>query len=168
MKRGTPRFCPRCGKRLAPKIIEDRKRPFCAACDRAYFENPLPSAAAFVQNDRGEILLVKRGVSPGKGEWALPSGFIEIDEAPEEACVRELKEETGLNGSICSLMGVYSQSSSMYKSVIIIAYAVKASGVPQPGSDSLSTKYFRPDRLPKIAFPSHREIIEDGIKEDDS
>jgi 8-oxo-dGTP diphosphatase len=128
------------------------------------YENPLPSSAAFVRNDRGEILLVKRGVEPGKGEWALPSGFIEVDETPAKACIRELKEETGLDGRIQRLLGVYSQKSSMYKNVIIVAYLVQADGILRPGSDSVSAEYFTPDRLPDIAFPSHIEILRDGIE----
>jgi 8-oxo-dGTP diphosphatase len=127
------------------------------------YENPLPSSAAFVRNGRGDILLVKRGVDPGKGEWALPSGFIEVDETPAEACLRELEEETGLVGRIKRLLGVYSQASTMYKNVIIIAYLVQAEGILRPGSDSMSAEFFAPDDLPPIAFPSHIEILKDGI-----
>ena len=150
--------------KLRRKLIEGKKRLFCSACGWVNYENPLPSSAAFVRNDNGEILLVKRGVDPGKGEWALPSGFIEVGETPAKACVRELKEETGLDGHIQRLLGVYSQKSSMYKSVIIIAYLVQANGALEPGSDSVSAEYFAPDRLPPIAFPSHEEILMDGIK----
>ena len=157
-------FCPRCGLMLGQKALEGTTRLFCSACGWVNYENPLPSSAAFVRNEAGEILLVKRGVEPSKGEWALPSGFIEVDETPDRACLRELSEETGLDGRIEKLLGVYSQRSMMYKNVIIVAYHVEAEGSLQPGSDSESAEYFAPDELPPIAFPSHREIIEDGIK----
>jgi 8-oxo-dGTP diphosphatase len=150
--------------KLGHKPIEGKKRLFCSACGWVNYENPLPSSAAFVRNDSKEILLVKRGVEPGKGEWALPSGFVEVDETPARACVRELKEETGLDGRIQRLLGVYSQKSTMYKNVIIIAYLVEADGPLMPGSDSVRAEYFSHDKLPSIAFPSHREIIKDGIK----
>jgi len=150
--------------KLGQRPIEGVKRLFCSECGWVNYENPLPSSAAFVRNDNREILLVKRGVEPGKGEWALPSGFIEVDETPARACVRELKEETGLDGRIQRLLGVYSQKSTMYKNVIIIAYLVKAGGLLIPGSDSVSAEYFSLDTLPPIAFPSHREIIKDGIR----
>ncbi len=164
MQRQSPVYCPHCGVKLEHKPIEGKKRLFCSECSWVNYENPLPSSAAFVRNDSREILLVKRGVQPGKGEWALPSGFIEVDETPAGACVRELKEETGLDGRIQGLLGVYSQKSIMYKNVIIIAFLVKAEGPLKPGSDSVSAQYFSPNKLPPIAFPSHREIIKDGIR----
>ena len=159
------KYCTVCGMDLRTKKIEERDRVVCADCGWIVYENPLPSAAAFVQNFGREILLVKRGVEPGKGEWALPSGFIEIDETPEEACLRELKEETGLDGAIVRLLGVYSQKSVMYKNVLIIGYRIDATGVLSAGSDSLIARYFVPDDLPAIAFPSHVEMIADGIKD---
>jgi 8-oxo-dGTP diphosphatase len=156
--------CPICGTVLNSMTIEGRERLACPECGWVHYENPLPSAAAFVENSAGEILLVKRGVEPGYGKWALPSGFIEIEETPEEACLRELKEETGLEGKIRKLVGVYSQESYMYKNVIIIGYEVAARGQLQPGSDSLSAVYCVPEELPEIAFPSHKRMIADGLE----
>ena len=164
MPRQSPEYCPHCGLALSHRPIEGKQRLCCAECGWINYENPLPSSAAFVRKTSGEILLVKRGVEPSKGEWALPSGFIEVDETPDEACLRELAEETGLEGRIESLIGVYSQRSVMYKNVIIVAYLVTADGPLKPGSDSESAEYFPPGKLPPIAFPSHREIIKDGME----
>lgn len=158
------RFCPRCRKELKPERIEDRMRPVCPGCGWIHYLNPLPCSAAFVRNRTGDILLVKRGVEPAYGEWALPSGFIEIDETPEKACLRELKEETGLGGRIENLIGVFSQESSLYKFVIIIGYRVTAVGVLRPGSDSLEARFFAPAALPEIAFSSHRKIVETALQ----
>lgn len=159
------KYCPRCGSGLKGKKEEGRRRLFCPQCQWISYENPLPSAAALVRNEKIEILLVQRGVEPGLGKWALPSGFIEIDETPEEACLRELEEETGLIGKIRRLIGVYSQKSLIYKNVLIIGYEVKASGVLSPGSDSQRAEFFPAFKLPEIAFSSHRKIIRDGLKE---
>ena len=109
-------------------------------------------------------MLVQRAVAPAKGEWALPSGFIEIEETPEEACLRELREETGLKGMIVEAIGSYSQSSVLYKNVIIIGYLVEAHGRIKSGSDSMNAGYYSPEELPDIAFPSHRAIVRDGLK----
>jgi 8-oxo-dGTP diphosphatase len=149
--------------KLGYQPIEGKRRLCCVQCGWINYENPLPSSAAFVRKDNGEILLVKRGVKPSKGMWALPSGFIEVEETPDDACLRELAEETGLEGRIERLLGVYSQKSVMYKNVIIVAYLVKAEGPLKPGSDSESADYFSPEKLPPIAFPSHKEIIQDGL-----
>jgi 8-oxo-dGTP diphosphatase len=159
------KYCPRCGSKLELERIEQKKRPLCPECRWVYYRNPLPSAAALVRNKKGDVLLVKRGVEPGKGKWALPSGFIEIDETPEKACLRELKEETGLQGKIARLIGVYSQRSALYTNVLIIGYEVDARGKPCPGSDSQRAEFFPSNRFPPIPFSSHRKIIQDALKE---
>ncbi len=164
MQRGANKYCSICGAELRIKRVEDRKRVVCPRCNWIKYENPLPSSAAFVRNKKGEILLVKRGVEPGKGKWALPSGFIEIEETPEQACLRELEEETGLRGKILRLIGVYAQKSLMYKNVLIIGYEVEAKGNLSPGSDSLSAEFFSLTQLPEIAFSSHSRMIKDGVK----
>lgn len=137
-------------------------RRVCRSCGTVAYENPVPCSAALSVNEKGDILLIKRGIEPGRGKWALPSGFIEIDETAEEACLRELEEETGLSGNIIRLIGVYSQESPFYKNVLIIGYKVRAEGRLHPGSDSADAAYFPPDRLPDIPFSSHRKIIEEG------
>lgn len=153
------KYCSRCGTKLISKKIDNKKRLFCPVCSWVKYENPLPSTAALVINEKKEILLVKRGVEPGKGKWALPSGFIENDETPEKACLRELKEETGLRGKIVRLIGVYSQRSILYKRVLIIGYEVETKGEVSPGSDSQRAEFFPLNKLPNIPFSSHRKII---------
>ena len=145
---------------------DERERFFCPVCGWIAYENPLPCSAAVVRDTDGGILLVLRGVDPGRGKWGLPSGFIEIDETPEQACLRELEEETGLKGNISHLLGVYAQESARYKNVVIIGYTVVASGRLSPGSDSDDAVFFPPDKLPEIAFSSHRAMIEDAVKDE--
>jgi 8-oxo-dGTP diphosphatase len=139
--------------------VEGRRRFVCPNCSYINHENPLPSAAAVVVNEREELLLVKRGVAPGIGKWALPSGFIEIEETPDAACLRELMEETHLRGRAKRLLGAYTQSSRMYKNVLIIAYEVEAQGVPDAGTDVAEARFFPIEKLPPVPFSSHREII---------
>ena len=160
------KFCHKCGSKLKLSRIEEEKRLACPECHWINYENPLPSSAALVRNKKGEVLLVKRGHEPGMGKWALPSGFIEIYETPEKACLRELKEETGLKGKIVRLVGVYSQKSLLYRNVLIIGYEVEARGNLSPGSDSLEAEFFPLDDLPDIPFSSHKKIIKDGIKKE--
>ncbi len=155
-------YCPKCGSKLGFREEEGR-RAFCLKCHFVHYRNPLPCVAALVRNSKNEVLLVKRGVEPGKGEWALPAGFIEIDETPEGACLRELREETGLEGEIVRLVGVFPQESSRYEKVLIIAYEVKARGELKPGSDSEEVAFFPFHSLPEIAFSSHMKIIRKGV-----
>jgi 8-oxo-dGTP diphosphatase len=164
INRRTFKFCPRCSSKLQEEEVEDRRRFLCKSCGWVNYENPLPSVAAMVRNEQGDILLIRRGIEPGLGEWALPSGFIEIDETPEMACVRELEEETGLLGRITGLIGVFSQKSSMYKNVLIIGYSVEGEGLVRAGSDSQEARFFSIDEMPEIAFPSHLDMIQAGLK----
>jgi ADP-ribose pyrophosphatase YjhB (NUDIX family) len=72
-----------------------KTRLFCEECSQVIWQNPKPVAWVLVQKGE-EYLLVKRANQPDKGEWDIPGGFLELDEAFEEAAVRELKEETGV------------------------------------------------------------------------
>ncbi len=157
-------YCLQCGTRLNRLKIDGKKRSVCPTCGWINYENPLPSVAALVRNQANELLLVKRGVPPGIGRWALPSGFMEIEESPEKACLRELTEETNLRGKIERLLGVYTQPSRIYKRVLIVAYEVQARGKLRAGSDSKDAKFFPIDDLPKIPFSSHQQIIRDVLK----
>lgn len=159
------KHCVRCGYSLKSLKISGRRRLVCPHCGWINYENPLPSVAALIRNENNELLLVKRRIPPGAGNWALPSGFIEIEESPERACLRELKEETNLKGRIRKLLGVYTQRSKMYKKVLIIAYEVDAHGELRAASDTEDAKYFPIDNLPKIPFSSHRKIIQDALKD---
>jgi 8-oxo-dGTP diphosphatase len=145
--------------------VDGCEREVCLGCGFIHYVNPIPCSAAFVRDEAGRVLLVKRGVEPGLGLWGLPSGFIEVDEAPEAACLRELEEETGLKGEITGLIGVYSQASVRYKRVVIIGYRVLGRGRLRPGSDSLDAVYFPLKDLPELAFESHARIIRDAAGE---
>ncbi len=162
----TKNFCFRCGHRLRHSRVEGRSRLTCPECGWVKYENPLPAAVAVVRNRAGELLLVKRATRPGVGRWALPSGFVEIEEPPERACLRELKEETGLRGKIRKFLGVYTQRSLTYRRVLIVAYEVNAEGEVRPGSDTKDARFFGVDDLPAIAFSSHKRIIEDILRHD--
>ena len=69
---------------------------------RTYPTFPIPSVGAVIlKNDH--ILLIQRGQAPAKGKWTLPGGVVELGEAPEEALIREVKEECNL---IITVVGV--------------------------------------------------------------
>lgn len=87
------KHCPRCGKQ-EPKIAD--KKLTCGDCGFVYFFNPTIGTAGFIENDRGEILLITRGKDPAKGKLAPPGGFADYGESAEEALTREIQEETGL------------------------------------------------------------------------
>jgi 8-oxo-dGTP diphosphatase len=106
------------------------------------------------------VLLVKRSVEPKKGFWCLPGGFMELDENPEHAALRELAEETGLKGRIDMLLGVSSNPSAQYHTVLMVGYLVKSySGSLLAGDDAKDVHFFNFNELPDIAFKSHASFI---------
>ncbi len=158
------RFCPICRGRLVKTREKNQYRLMCEDCNWCHYQNPLPAVAALVENEKGEILLVKRGVEPEMGRWALPSGFIEQKELPQEAVIRELKEETGIRGRVQSLIGVYGEETKVYGNILLLGYKVEAmGGRPVPNSDIREVKFFSVERIPHIPFASHRAIIREGI-----
>jgi len=113
-----------------------------------------------VVDNKDRVLLVKRSVAPKKGFWCLPGGFVELGETPEKAALRELKEETGLAGSIDMLLGVSANPSALYHTVLIVGYLVKSYfGNLIAGDDANDAAYFHYNELPEIAFESHASFI---------
>jgi 8-oxo-dGTP diphosphatase len=153
-------YCHFCGTRLAEKSIEGCLRLFCDKCNDPLYENPVPATCLVVVDDRSRVLLVKRSVAPKKGFWCLPGGYMELGEAPEASALRELKEETGLSGQIDMLLGVTSDPSADYDTILMVGYAVKRySGTPEPGDDASDVAFFHQDDMPEIAFESHRKFV---------
>ncbi len=64
------------------------------------------AAGAIVIDRLGRVLLVRRGRPPAAGEWTLPGGHVEEGESPEAAAVRELREETAIDGRVVAPLGV--------------------------------------------------------------
>lgn len=154
------KFCHFCGFALEKRFIEGRTRLYCKVCDQPLYENPVPACCCVVTNSPGEILLVKRSVLPKIGMWCLPGGFMEIGETPEGTALRELKEETGLNGKISQILGVLTHPSQLYGTVSITGYSVENfSGNIFPGDDAMDCKFFSYEDLPEIAFNSHLSFI---------
>ena len=157
-----PIYCLSCGGKLSEKPDENNRiRRYCPACGWTYYANPIPASAFVVLGDKHELLLIKRRNEPKPGSWALPSGYVEIDETAAECAVSELKEETGLDGEVLEFLGYFFQDSSIYKRVITFGFLMKVTGgFLQPGDDALDARYFPIDELPEIPFSSHNKFIE--------
>ncbi len=153
-------YCQECGDKLDKVETDSRERKKCSSCDKIAYENPVPATAAILFNDKGELLLVKRNVEPKIGEWCLPGGFTEIGETPEECCLRELEEETGLKGSIGRIIGSVPGINPFYRSVLVTGYSIMDySGELKAGDDSDEAGFFELNNIPEIAFKSHRELL---------
>jgi 8-oxo-dGTP diphosphatase len=124
-----------------------------------------PLAADCVVFDReGRLLLIKRGHAPFKGRYALPGGFVEIGETVEDAALRELKEETGIDGKIVRLIGVYSDPKRDPRGhTVSAAFLVRPRSTKVQGGDDAASAAFVEDwRGLKLAF-DHNAILKDAL-----
>ena len=145
--------------------MDGRERLVCRKCGWIDYENPLPVVVCAAINDLGKILITKRNLEPGYNKWALPGGFVETDETPEKACLRELKEETGVKGKINKLAGVYVHKTKEYGAILIIGYVVRAlKGSIFLNSELKEAIFVNREDIPHIPFLSHRKIIEEAYK----
>lgn len=152
-------YCPICGVRLELRDDGEKPRPYCVHCYRFYYRNPVPAVCCFIA--RGdEVLLAQRAVEPCRGEWSLPGGFVELGETTEEALVREMREETGLEVSELRLIGVSTQQSPSHGAITVLGYLVeKWDGEPRPDSDALALAFFPKAQRPPLPFRVHQDLI---------
>lgn len=115
------------------------------------------------------VLLIKRGEDPYKGLWALPGGFIEMDEELAESAARELWEETGIRmrpealTEIGAYGGVKRDPRGRTIGVAFAAPVRKADHEARAGDDAAEARWFALDDLPELAF-DHDEIIRDSLR----
>jgi len=154
-------YCLRCSAKL--ELSPDREgktRPACPQCGWIYYKNPVPAAACVIINEQRELLVIKRKFEPKAGQWALPSGYIEIDQTPEEAAIAEMQEETGLTGEINKFLDYHMGFSPIYEKVLSMGYLMKITGGElKAGDDALEAVFSAFDKLPPIAFAGHRHFI---------
>lgn len=154
------RFCPECALPLSEGFIDGRMRLHCQSCGFVRYENPLPVVIAVAVDD-GRFLLIKRGIPPRKGYWGCPSGFVESGESPEEACLRELREEAGVDGEVARLIRVSRwQDDELYGDMLVVSYLVRVTGgTPVAGDEVDDVRYHAPDELPDYLRTSLRDVL---------
>ncbi len=108
------------------------------------------------------LLLIERGLEPFKGMWALPGGFLKMDETVEQGARRELKEETNMSNVFLEQFHVFSDvNRDPRERVLTVAFyaLVKPSDYEViAGDDAVRAQWFRHDELPPLAF-DHDKII---------
>lgn len=157
-------FCLRCGAKLQLIHGHERRRPTCPACGWVFYKNAVPASACVIIQDQ-KLLLIKRTQRPRAGWWALPSGYMEINQSPEDAAVAEMQQETGLIGQVAAPLGWYWGTSPIYTRVISFGFLMTVTGGRlQAGDDAGEARWYSFEQLPKIAFDSHRYFWEQAQK----
>lgn len=107
---------------------------------RANAPRPEVAVGAICVRD-GHLLLVQRGRRPGAGRWAVPGGRVEAGESLAAAVLRELAEETGLQGRVAGLCGVAERSGAGYHYVIINHWVDVADGEGVAADDATAVAW---------------------------
>lgn len=155
-------YCSNCGLKNKNSYIDGNHRYHCPACKAIHYENPKPTATLICPLGNS-ILLGRRAFSPGKGQWGLPGGFMELNETLEEAAIRELKEETNLSGKFKKILGTCSHYGSIFGDVLLIGVVInlqKDLSLMRAGDDVSELKFFDIHKLPTLAFDCHRKIVQ--------
>ena len=135
----------------------------CDEC-QGYLNPALAVDAAVRRQD--SILLVRRKYPPNPGSWVLPGGFVDRDEDPEQAVIRELKEEAGLDGvnpKLLMVMGDPERDERKHVVSIVYELTVDSTQIPVGGDDASDAKFWAIEDIlsGKVAMASdHPEIVE--------
>jgi len=126
---------------------------------------PALTTDCVVFDRRGRVLLIRRKNPPFQGGYALPGGFVDVGERIEDACRRELNEETGLNVGNLQLVGVYSDPKRDPRGhTCSVAYLSRVDDAnPTAGDDAAAAEWVDDWRSQSLAF-DHAQIIADAEK----
>jgi ADP-ribose pyrophosphatase YjhB (NUDIX family) len=154
-------YCPHCGTPLAQGEKFGRARRFCRYCGFIHFADPKVAVAALVTDGR-RVLLVRRLAIPRIGYWALPAGYMDADEDPEEALVREVLEETGIRVRVSAFDRVAPLAGwKQRRGILLLFHAVAVEGEAAGGDDVSEARWFGVDEIPwhELAFDSTKELV---------
>ena len=113
-----------------------------------------------------KIMLIKRDISPFQGEWAIPGGFVRMDETLEQAALRELQEETGIHDVFLEQLYTFGdlERDPRDRTITVSYYALinLVEQEIQAATDASEANWFRISEIPKLAF-DHDQILQTAI-----
>jgi ADP-ribose pyrophosphatase YjhB (NUDIX family) len=162
MSRPVP-ACPRCA-------TADEQPLTCDRCGWRWYANPKPAAAVLLErrahgDAEPSILLLKRAVEPGFGEWDLPAGYLDPGESFEMAARRETREESGIDVELVQLTGVYHSVPANAVSAVFRARAIDPVAPVRIDAESSDHAWVARSEvvswLPRMAFASMASALAD-------
>jgi len=138
------KYCPECASTLELRRIDGVERKVCVSpeCGFVHWDNPVPVVAALIEY-QSKIVLARNSQWPD-GMFSLVTGYLERNETPEDAVVREVKEELGLDGTVQEFIGCYS---FIEKNQIILAHWLVATGELTTGNEITEVKLLSREEL---------------------
>jgi ADP-ribose pyrophosphatase YjhB (NUDIX family) len=158
-------YCNKCSGKLIKKASN---LYLCQKCGLHFYVNPVQTTTVILENEKGEILLVKRKSDPKKGFWDLPGGFTNLNESAEQSLAREIKEELGIGLRKYSYLTSYPDR-YLYKGqnyyTINLFYVAKINKNDQnkisPHDDVTGLKFFSKEKIPweKLGFVCLKKVL---------
>lgn len=127
-------------------------------------ETPKLVVDCVVIDAASRVLLIRRGTPPYQGKLALPGGFVDVGETVEDACRRELKEETGVEAEALTLVGVYSDPTRDPRGhTVSVAFLTEiATAKAKAGDDAAEVVWVDDATGLDLAF-DHSQILDDAM-----
>ena len=124
-------------------------------------KNPSLTVDAVITCENDSIILIKRKNNPYKDSWALPGGFVEYGETVEKAALREVKEETGLEITLCGIVGVYSdpERDPRGHTVTVCYLALKVGGELNADTDASDVSCLPKNEVLKLKLAFDHNLI---------
>jgi ADP-ribose pyrophosphatase YjhB (NUDIX family) len=132
----------------------------CQHCGQVSYLNPVPVVVTLVPVDDG-LFVVRRGIQPGRGRLALPGGYINMGETWQEACAREVKEETGV---AIDPVGIreFAVRSAPDSALLVFGLAapLRRADLPAFVLDTETLECLVLNEPVELAFPLHTTVVE--------
>lgn len=164
-------YCPDCGGPLLRHVVagEPRQHWFCGRCRVPHHAYPRVVVTVFVACGK-RLLWVQRELSPQRGKWAIPGGFLELEETLAEGAARELYEEAGIRLPPAQLQLYMTGSITFINQLYVGFRATVASEDCQPGVESMSCRFFSREECPweEVAYPQVNDSIRQAYDDLDS
>jgi ADP-ribose pyrophosphatase YjhB (NUDIX family) len=159
------RFCPRCGGELESRLLKatEPARLVCLRCTFVFYLDPKIAVGTIIKTSDGRLVLVRRAIDPGYGQWVFPGGYVDRGEPLTTAAIREAREECGLDIRLDGLVNVYSYAG---RAPVIIVYAATAiGGTLAADEECLETALFDSTAIPwdDLAFRSTHDGLRDYL-----
>jgi 8-oxo-dGTP diphosphatase len=162
------RFCPFCGGQLGPPLGTDVAQS-CTSCgDVLYHSSKRAVGVVLTRASDQRVLFMLRRCMPYRGRWGLPGGFVAYGELPEDAAVREVREETGLQIRIRRLLGMwierYPRPNGADRLLSLYYLAEPVSGTEQVSDEASRLAWFNLDKRPSRLAGQHLIAVLDAAR----